>query len=434
MRITILAAGSRGDVQPYVALGTGLRAAGHTVRVATHAMFEDLVRQSGLEFALVESNPQAILDQIRLESGRNPIRVLRKMVRLCVPLVARTLDECWHACQGAEAIVSPLAAPGALDIAEKLGVPVYLADLKPKRRSRYYPALFFPRLPLGSALSPVYNRLTHAIIRGIARGMGGRVMAAVSRWRIETLGLPARSTAEFLRARDRVPTLYAVSPTVFPRPLDWPAWVYVTGYWFLDQAESWQAPPEIDAFLAAGPPPVYIGFGSMRGRDPAATTAIVVEALSRAGQRGVLLTGWGGLDQAAMARAVAAHGGAVLAVTTVPHDWLFPRMAAVFHHGGAGTTAAGLRAGVPSAALPFFGDQLYWGAMLARFGVGPRPILQKRLTASRLAEAITRAVTDPDMRARAAAMGKHIRAEDGVGTAVAVLHRLLPCHGTPPGS
>ena len=135
-----------------------------------------------------------------------------------------------------------------------------------------------------------------------------------------------------------------------------------------------------------------------------------------------------------MAGAVAAHGGAVLAVTTVPHEWLFPRMAAVFHHGGAGTTAAGLRAGVPSAALPFFGDQLYWGAMLARLGVGPRPILQKRLTASRLAEAITRAVTDPDMRARAAAMGEQIRAEDGVGTAVAVLHRLLPCHGTPPGS
>jgi sterol 3beta-glucosyltransferase len=382
------------------------------------------VRQNGLDFSLVELNPRAFLQslagRIRLERG-NPLRFVHQIVQLYAPLVVRTLDEYWQASQGAEAIVFSPGALGGLDIAEKLGVPAYLAGLQPYRRSRYQPAPCFPHLPLG----PVYNRLTHAIGR-MARGLVRPLQAPVNRWRVQRLGLPARSIAEFLRARDRIPTLYGVSPTVAPGPPDWPAWVHVTGYWFLDRPEGWHVPPELDVFLAAGPPPVYVGFGSMRGRDPAVITAVVVEALRRAGQRGVLLTGWGGLDRIATA---AAHGAAVLAIDAAPHDWLFPRMAAVFHHGGAGTAAAGLRAGVPSAAVPFFADQPYWGAMLANLGVGPAPIPQRRLTAARLADAIIRAVTDTGMRARAAAVGEQIRAENGVETAVALFHHHLPRRG-----
>lgn len=430
MRITILTIGSRGDVQPYIALGRGLRDAGHEVRLATHAVFEDFVRQNGLDFALVEINPQEMLrseaGQTWLESGRNPIRFVRRFVQIYAPLVARTLDESWQACQGADAIIySPLALGGP-HIAEKLGVPAYLAGLQPKRPSRHQPAMLFPHLPLGPVLGQVYNRLTHTVARALARGMVRPILAPINQWRVATLGLPARSTGEFLRMHERMPVLYGVSPTVFPPPSDWPAWVHVTGYWFLDRPEGWQPSPELADFLAAGPPPVYIGFGSMSGRDPAATTGLVVEALARAGQRGVLLTGWGGLEREAMAAAAAAQGVEVLAVDTVPHDWLFPRMAAVFHHGGAGSTAAGLRAGVPSAAVPFFGDQPYWGAMLARLGVGPAPIPQKSLGAEGLADAITRAVGDPGMRARAAEIGEQIRAEDGVGAAVAAFHRHLP--------
>jgi UDP:flavonoid glycosyltransferase YjiC (YdhE family) len=227
------------------------------------------------------------------------------------------------------------------------------------------------------------------------------------------------------RAHDRIPTLYGVSPVVFPRPADWPAWVHLTGYWFLDQPVDWQPPAELLDFLDRGQAPVYIGFGSMSGRDPAATTETVVAALAAAGQRGVLLTGWGGLDRAAMETAAKLHGVDVLAVESVPHDWLFPRMAAVFHHGGAGTTAAGLRAGVPSAAVPFFGDQPYWGAILADLGVGPAPIAQNELSVPRLAAAITRATGELALRARAAEIGQRIRAEDGVGTAVAAFHRHL---------
>lgn len=188
IRIAILTLGARGDVQPYVALGRGLQRAGHTVCLATHAAFEDLVRQNGLDFSLVEFNPQALLrnaaGQIWLESGSNPLRFMHRLVRAYAPLVARTLDDHWQASQGAEAIVfSPLAL-GGCDIAEKLGVPAYLAGIyPPDRPSRYQPVSGFPRLPLG----PVYNRLTY-VIKSMALGLLRPFLAPVNRWRVERLG------------------------------------------------------------------------------------------------------------------------------------------------------------------------------------------------------------------------------------------------------
>jgi UDP:flavonoid glycosyltransferase YjiC (YdhE family) len=168
-------------------------------------------------------------------------------------------------------------------------------------------------------------------------------------------------------------------------------------------------------FLQSGPPPVYIGFGSMAGRDPERRAEIALEALKRSGQRGVLLTGWGGLQPRDLP-------DDVYAVDSVPHDWLFPQMAAVVHHGGAGTTAAGLRAGTPTVIVPFFGDQPFWGRRVAELGVGPAPIPQKQLSVERLAAAIRTAAGDPAMRARAQELGRRIRQEDGVARAVEVFH------------
>jgi UDP:flavonoid glycosyltransferase YjiC (YdhE family) len=172
-------------------------------------------------------------------------------------------------------------------------------------------------------------------------------------------------------------------------------------------------------FLAAGLPPVYIGFGSMTARDPRELTNIAVEALRAAGQRGVLLSGWAGLGTDSE---VPDH---VCVVTDVPHAWLFPRVAAVVHHGGAGTTAAGLRAGVPTIVTPVGGDQPFWGARVARLGAGPPPIPPRELTAARLAAAIRTATADVGMRRRAAALGERIRAEDGVGGAVAAFEQHI---------
>jgi sterol 3beta-glucosyltransferase len=198
-----------------------------------------------------------------------------------------------------------------------------------------------------------------------------------------------------------------------PKPPDWNESSVVTGYWFLDD-KGWVMPPSLRGFLDASSPPVYVGFGSIPSTDPVRTTAMVVEALAIAGQRGILASGWGGLTAGFMS-------DRIYMLDVVPHDRMFPYVAAVVHHGGAGTTAAGLRAGKPTVICPFFGDQPFWGRQVARLGAGPAPVLHKDLTASRLAQAILVAVEDVGVRTRAAQLGERIRAEDGVGRAVAFI-------------
>ena len=188
----------------------------------------------------------------------------------------------------------------------------------------------------------------------------------------------------------------------------------MTGYWFLDPSIEWTPPADLVDFLQSGTPPIYIGFGSMGNRKPEETTRIALKALAMTGQRGVLAAGWGGLSQTDLPETV--H-----MISSIPHSWLFPRMAAVVHHGGAGTTAAGLRAGIPSIVVPFFGDQPFWGQRVAKLGVGPVPIPKRQLSAERLTAAINQAVQNRPMRNQAAALGEQIRAEDGIAQAVSII-------------
>jgi UDP:flavonoid glycosyltransferase YjiC (YdhE family) len=214
-----------------------------------------------------------------------------------------------------------------------------------------------------------------------------------------------------------LPILYGFSPSVIPQPPDWDDRIHITGYWFLDQDDGWTPPQSLIDFLQSGPPPVYVGFGSMSTRDPESATRLVLQALAQSNQRGIILSGWGGLHSADLPPSV-------LMVDSVPFSWLFPRLAGVVHHGGAGTTAAGLRAGVPSLVIPFFGDQPFWGQRVFELGVGPAPIPLRQLTVDRLSEAIHSMVNDPAIRQRASQLGLKIRAEDGVARAVAVLQQL----------
>ncbi len=212
--------------------------------------------------------------------------------------------------------------------------------------------------------------------------------------------------------------LGAYSPAILPHPADWPDSFHVAGYFFLDDPADWQPSPALSAFLEAGEPPVYFGFGSMSGRSPEKLASLILEALAKSGQRGLLLTGWGGL------RAEQTPEN-VFVLESAPHSWLFPRMAAVVHHGGAGTTAEGLRAGVPEVIVPFAFDQFFWGARIQALGLGPEPIPQKRLSADRLARAISQAVTDSEMRQRAKSYGAAIRAEDGAARALEIIQRYF---------
>lgn len=420
MRIRIITVGSQGDVRPYVALGAGLRTAGHDVRIATHPGFEALVRERGLDFAPVAGDPRDSADNRQLralhDDGRNVFRWWRTFKEVDAPLMRQRLRDCWEASRDAEAIVvSILPYLFGYAIAEKLQVPLIRAFYFPVSPTRSYPADFVPgRVRLGERLNLATYQIQRQVLWQIARPW----IAGACR---DVLGLKTLPLFEPFGELDRRKQLllYAYSAAVAPPPPDWGEWIEVTGYWFADRSADWSPSPALAAFLDDGPPPVYIGgFGSMTNRDPTELARTVARALVASGRRAVVLTGWGGLHPSELPRDI-------FAIDWVPFDWLFKRVAAVIHHGGAGTTAAGLRAGVPTVIVPFFLDQFFWGRRVFDLGVGPRPIPRKRLEADALASAIRIATTDSGMQGRAAALGERIRVEDGVTRAVATFERHM---------
>lgn len=414
MRILIATTGSRGDIQPYVALGAGLTAAGHRVRLATHVDFEDFIRRHGLDFFPLAGNSRAMhasaTGRRMLHAGANPFTFMREFARLRVAQVPDMMARCYEAGREADLIVATTTALlPAHCVAEKLGRPVLTAHYPPATPNRLVESCLFPGapawLPFGRS---VYNVLTHLA--------GGEYFwqlfrRSVNRGRREILGMAPfpflGPSPSYFSAK---PMVYGYSPAVVPRPAEWGPQHQITGYWFLDTAGEWTPPAAVVEFLKAGPAPVCVGFGSMPSRRPGELTRCVTGALDRAGQRGILLTGWGGL-------AAPAKSSRFLAVPSVPHDWLFPRVAAVVHHGGAGTTAAALRAGVPSVVVPFMGDQGFWARRVHALGVGPPPVPRRRLTREGLAAAVETAVADPKVRRRATFLGDRIRSEDGTGKA-----------------
>lgn len=424
MKITIITAGSRGDVQPFVALGVGLKKAGHHAKICTHSSFEGLILQYGLDYGFMNDEMVRFLvsdhGHEAIESADGPFGWLKTAARVSKqfkPIVRRMLEEQWKAAQGSDVIIYHPKAAGGYDIAEKLDVPLIISIPLPLLTpTRAFPCVLFSRLKLGGW----FNRLSYSFLRYAGAMYGG----VINTWRQEILELPPRRiTAGSLVRRngEPVPVMYSYSPLVVPRPDDWPETTVATGYWFLDGGEDWEPSDELTSFLATGPPPVYIGFGSIAGRNPARTTTIVSKALRTTGQRGIIASGWGGLEASVLPETV-------FRIEQAPHDWLLPQVAAVVHHGGAGTIAAGLRAGKPTIVCPFFGDQPFWGSRIAELGVGPKPIPQKKLTTETLAAAIHVAVTDEDMRRCAAELGEKIRMEDGVGCAVQFIEQTVNQH------
>ncbi len=430
MRFTILALGSRGDVQPYVALGLGLQRVGHEVTILAGDEFASFVTGYGLRFhpfgfRVRESVSESESARGILEGRRDFLRGIWELLRHSKVLIDLHLASTWAACKDADAVIFSTLGMAAYHVAEKQGMPCLWALTMPAfQRTRAVPS---PIVPLFSRRSGTLNLLTHRLAEGFWHPLTAQFY---NPWRRRQLGLPPVSYLRWPYARLRgqpLPVLLGCSPAVIPRPPEWGDHFHVTGYWFLDHPADWQPPADLVAFLAAGPLPVYVGFGSMATRDPQVTIPLVLEALRRTGRRGVLATGWSSLDRSAvpddLRRAV--EGGQVFMLEACPHDWLFPRMAAVIHHGGAGTTAAGLRAGVPSILVPFAGDQPFWGERVAALGVGPEPIPRRKLTADRLAYAVRLAVEHEPMRRRAAALGERIRAEDGVGQAVRIINEVF---------
>ena len=421
MRIVILTMGTRGDTQPFIPLALGLQHAGHQVRLAGAKNFSAWVRGYGLEYTPLETDMMAMMNTsggqavLKTQNPLLSLLVQRRELNRASHLFDQLQEEVWQVCQDAQAIIFHPGMANGYFIARQRGIPCLMASPFPMTPTRRWPsALFYHGPRLGAA----YNGLTHTLFEQTFWQM---VRAPIKTfWAGRAAGSPVPLGAPFRRQRtERMPVLYAYSEQAFPRPDDWPDFHHITGYWFLDSAPGWQPPADLTAFLQAGSPPVYVGFGSMGSTDNTPErTQQVLQALALSGQRGLLAAGWNGLKRDTPLPEN------VFMLDEAPHSWLFPQMAAVVHHGGAGTTGAGLRAGVPSIIVPHSVDQPMWGRRITELGVGPQPIPNKRLTAEALAAAI-RAALQPEVRARTAKLGEQIRAEDGVGRAVQIVDDYL---------
>jgi UDP:flavonoid glycosyltransferase YjiC (YdhE family) len=408
MRVVITTAGSTGDVLPYTGVGARLREAGHQVTIATHEVFAGPVADAGLELLTLPGDVQVVQTSprgralFRHGTGWRGLASLARLARQQVGQLADGMLAVAH--HGADVLLlSTTTAPLGYQVARALGVPSLGLFLQPVD-----PTADFPPVVGGTrSMGPAANRAAARATRTLARALYDRPTRRLS----ARLGLPPASLAALDRRQqaEHWPILHGFSPAVVPRPADWRPGLDVVGYWWPARAAGWRPPADLVDFLAAGPPPVFLGFGSMAGANGSRLSALAAGALRRAGVRGVVQAGWAGLR---------ATGGDVITVGPVPHDWLFPRMAAVVHHAGAGTSAAGLRAGVPAVPVPMIADQAFWAARLTGLGVAPAAIPIGRLTEHRLADAIVAAVGSPAYRDRAERVAARLAVEDGAGAVV----------------
>lgn len=408
--VVIFAAGSRGDVQPCLALGRALTHRGDAVRVLASSRYQDLIEAAGLDFHPLPADPTEIMESAEgqeLLAGRsNPMAFVRGIDKVLRPRIAAILACTQAGAEGADLVLAPSFGFLGIHLSQYLRVPHAVVHFQPSQPTGVFP---HPLAPAARFLGPLGNRLSFDAV-----DLGSWLVCRrfVNSWREEGLGLPELSRLGPFRRIRRAPVLCAFSATVVPRPADWGPNVHMTGFWHHGQPR-WDPPRRVLAFLDRGAPPVYVGFGSMRTGDPEATGRLVRTALRRAGLRGVL------------AGDPATSEEDMLVIGDTPHDWLFPRMAGVVHHGGAGTTASALRAGVPSLVCPFFGDQTYWAARVHGLGAGPRPLPARRLTAPVLAQRLYALTTN---RAYTRASGRLSRAlsfEDGTARACSVLDELV---------
>lgn len=416
MKISLLTIGAMGDTQPFIALAVRLKQQGHTVMLAARPDFASLASSYGIEFTPLGNPYKSLLrgEEVAAAIGAgNILEVIRQASdsKQRSAFFERLDTDTWKAVDGAEGIIYKSSWIPFYGIAEKLKVPRAAAMLFPLTRTRSFPSfLIGGGKDRGRIIDSLFWRMTEQFVWQVARTYDNKI-------RREFLELPSLPFFGPFAQQDSesMPLLYAYSPTVLPRPGDWSDRIHVTGYWFSDPPPGWTPAPDLVAFLAGGPPPVYVGFGSMPSGSPESTLRLILKALELSQQRGVLLSGWAGIGEGIKLPEYA------FGVQEVPHSWLFPRMAAVVHHGGAGTMAAGLRAGVPSVVTPFVADQPSWARRIEALGVGPRAIPFRELTADLLANAIRAATSDVAMRQRAAEIGTLVRAEDGTGTAIQVL-------------
>jgi len=414
MHITLLTYGSRGDFQPFLALAIGLQKARHTVQLAGPGRFAEFAAQHKVPFATLTGDPEIISARFN-DAGTNPVKVAHAIWKYVYAIAPQVVRDARAALAGADLVIhSFLFTTGGHTFARELGIP----DVSVQTFPMFAPTQAYPNPALAGIPPGALSYFSHWLTSKVFWHGGNSGMPRLSK---QFPGdFPAKLYWPFQQIDKRSPTplLIAVSPSVLPRPGDWRSpHIHQPGYYFLDEP-AYTPPSTLRDFLAAGEPPICVSFGSMVHRDAEKIGRNVLKALVRTRQRCVLLTGWGGWTPEHIPENVLFHESA-------PHGWLFPRCSVIVHHGGAGTTAAGLRSGRPNMVVPFAGDQLFWGKRVAALGAGPRPLPVKKLDADSLSAALERAISDPSIQQRAAKVGERIRAEDGVGESVRLIEACV---------
>ncbi|KAG9500430.1 hypothetical protein J7337_008908 [Fusarium musae] len=441
LNIAIHIVGSRGDVQPFIPIAQLLMKPpyGHRVRICTHASFKEFVEGQGVEFFNIGGDPEALMAYMVKNPGLLPNKDslkegdVGKRRKEMMEIISGTWRSCIEAGDGmgdpvkaatvknvddlflADVIIANPPSMGHIHCAQKLNIPLHMVFTMPWSPTKAFPHPL-AAMSYGDADAKVANYLSFMMMELLTwQGLGD----LINKFRRQTLHLdPISPMWGFqLLSRLRIPYSYLWSQTLIPKPSDWDDHLNITGFSFLPLASSYTPPKDLLDFLEAGPPPIYIGFGSIVVKDPQALTNMILKAVELAGVRAIVSKGWGGVG-------VGQVPDNVYLIGNCPHDWLFQRVSAVVHHGGAGTTAAGIAAGRPTVIVPFFGDQPFWGQMMARAGAGPVSVPYKELTAEILADSIKFSLK-PEVQEVAKDMAIQIGEEDGAGgTAQDIQDRL----------
>lgn len=413
MRITMSTIGSTGDVRPYVLLGSELKKRGHEVTIATFPPFEGMIREAGLGFYPLSGDVIRVMDSV-MKPGVNGVNYLHQVEMALKDVAPQLLNDLLHSCDHAEALICTFFGSLYYSIAEKYRIPCIQTQYFPMDPNDIAPISSAPGQHLGKA----WNRTTYKLGYLLIGALEHRYLTA---WRKEN-GMTVRklrTRPDYVIGGHTIPVIYAMSPLVMPRPASWDEHIHMSGFWCSEESQPYTPPEDLTAFLDAGEPPIYIGFGSMVSGNMNKTFTIVLRAVRAAKVRAVISLGWAGEKMHLKSTKNVYFGD------YIPHDWLFPRVSAVVHHGGAGTTAAGLRAGKPTLVIPFGGDQPFWGARVEALGCGPHPLRRDSLTVQRLTKALLDLKHHSSYRVAAEELGERLRTEHGTENAADLVEREL---------
>ncbi|KAN0139921.1 UDP-Glycosyltransferase/glycogen phosphorylase [Lactarius tabidus] len=416
MHFACLTIGSRGDVQPYIALGRGLQKEGHRVTIVTHEEYKEWVTGFGLEHRTAGGDPGALM-KLSVENKMFSPQFFKESLSNFRTWLDDLLVDSWEQCKDADVLLESPSAMAGVHIAEALHIPYFRTFTMPWTKTKEFPHAF-----LGPPVeSPTTNAASYVLFDNV---LWTATASQINRWRKNTLGIGHTDMGHL--AQSKIPFIYNFSQAVVPKPLDWGDATVVSGYWFLDNPELGWSPPQtlVDWMAKAradGKPIVYIGFGSITVPNPKLVTERIIRGVLKSGVRAIISKGWsarmskGGDEDVAFPEEC-------YSLDKVPHDWLFPQIDAALHHGGAGTTGASLRAGIPTLILPWFGDQFFWASRVQKLGAGIR---LKSLHSKEVSHALKKATSDRVMKEKAASVGERIREEDGVRTAISTIYTYL---------